>query len=283
LHTFVGKKVYLSDPSWVNHRNIFMRAGLDVHFYPYYDQEKHTLAFKQLKQAVVTMPAGSIILLQACGHNPTGADPTHEQWKELSALLKKQRVIPFFDMAYQGFCHHLAEDAFAVRLFAAEGLEMLTAYSFSKNMGLYGERVGGLAFVAQSKETAIRLASQVRQMIRGIYSTPPLHGSRIASTILGNRALRQEWEQELAGMCARLRRLRTLLADSLSHRFGVSYQFLAAQNGMFSFCGLTPQDVQRLIEQYAIYLPNDGRINIAGLNTGNIDYVSNAFFEIKSS
>lgn len=273
LYTLIGKRIYLSEPTWINHINIFKRSGMEVDFYPYYDNAVQKFDCIAMQKAIKCMPQGSIILLQGCGHNPTGADPTFEEWKELSHLIKKSQLIPFFDLAYQGFGTDMDADAQPIRYFAEEGHEMFVAYSYSKNMGLYGERAGALAIVARTPEASKHAASQLRQMIRGIYSTPPLHGGRIVSTILKNENLKNEWLQEVNRMRYRLHSCRLELAKRLG------LPFLASQKGMFSYCGLSSSNVEHLINEYAIYLPSDGRINVAGLNADNFDYVSNSILK----
>lgn len=274
LHTLASKKIYLSNPSWVNHPNIFKRAGMEIHDYAYFDAFTNTLDFPGLCQSIQGMPPGSVILLQGCGHNPTGVDPSFEQWKVLSDLIKMQEVIPFFDLAYQGFSDGIDEDAQAIRYFACQGHEMLVAYSYSKNMGLYGERVGALAVVSQTAAHSQHVASQIRQMIRGIYSTPPLHGGRLVYTLLKNPQLRQKWLRELTEMRERLHALRNQLATSLRQLSdNANFLGLDQQKGMFSYCGITAAQASLLMEKYAIYLAG-GRINVAGLNAHNIKYVS---------
>lgn len=279
-----GKKIYLPGPTWANHKNIFKRAGADVHSYPYFDPIECAIDFDALEKALLAISPGSALLLQACGHNPTGTDMTLDQWQKLSELVKKQGLIPFFDVAYQGFADGIEQDAAPVRLFANDGHNMLVAYSFSKNMGLYGERAGTLAVVAQQAEAIPKIASQLRQMIRGIYSTPPLQGGRLAAAVLSNPVLKEEWLQELEQMRQRLsskrERLASLLEKGSRQR---NFQFLREQKGMFSFCGLTSHHVQQLIQEFAIYMPMDGRINIAGVNDGNINYVSHAILKVMSA
>lgn len=283
LVTFGSSTIFISNPSWINHKNIFSRAGMDVHSYPYIDQTNGTLDFPSLAKAIEKMSAGSTILLQACGHNPTGIDPTIEQWEELSSLIKKQKIIPFFDVAYQGFADDIAKDSEAVQLFARDGHEMFAAYSYSKNMGLYGERVGALAVATKEPETLPAITSQLRQMVRGIYSTPPLQGGRIAAAILTQQNLKTEWLLELQKMRDRLHYLRNALADNLEKYTNSSdFQFLKNQKGLFSLCGLSSLQVQKLIQQYSVYLLPDGRINVAGLNDKNIEYVSHAILDVIS-
>jgi len=277
----IGGPIFIPNPTWANHRKIFTGAGLNIQEYPYYDPTTHSLQFSNICKSIEAMPAGSAMVLHACCHNPSGMDFSDEQWQEISRLLKKQNVIPFFDFAYQGFGIDFETDAKAVRLFRKEGHEMLVSYSFSKNMGLYGERVGLLAITAQAEQSIPNIASQVKQIIRGIYSMASLHGARIAATILGSETLHCRWLEELSAMQQRVSIMREALMSGLSAASShEDFSFLAKQKGMFSFSGLTPKQVLALREQCSIYMTNDGRINVAGLNSNNIDYVSNAIATI---
>jgi aspartate aminotransferase len=277
----LSKTVQLSDPTWPNHRPIFRYAGLNMESYPYYDNQKHDLDFAGMCQAITKMPAGNILVLHGCCHNPSGMDPTQEQWKELSSLIKKQRVLPFFDFAYQGFGNGIEEDAFAVRYFAEQGHEMLVASSCSKNFGLYGERMGMLVIISSDRETIPKVSSQIKQIIRSNYSMPPLHGSRIISTILQNEELTKEWHQELAQMRNRVKEMRQALMEKLKAKnINMDVSFMARQTGLFSFTGLNSDQVQSLRRDYGIYITNNGRANIAGLTWDNIDYVVEAMAKV---
>lgn len=267
------KTIFLSDPTWPNHRVLFSRAGFRLESYAYYDEQRHVIDFKRMTAAIGAMPAGSAILLHACCHNPTGIDPTPEQWQELSHLIKQQNLIPFFDIAYQGFGKGLKEDAYPIRLFANEGHEMVVASSYSKNFGLYGERVGVLTVFTHGQEATKRVASQIKQIIRGNYSNPPLHGSRIVATILQSPELKKEWEQELSNMRDRVNEMRIALIAGLAVKSSKDFSFLQKQLGIFSFCGLNKDQVHRLRQEKGIYMPANGRINVAGLNSKNVDYV----------
>ncbi len=270
------KKIFLPNPTWPNHLNIFTRAGMLVHTYPYYDAKKRQIDFPALTQAVQDMQAGDVIILHACCHNPTGLDPSMEQWKELSALIKTQKVFPFFDLAYLGFGSGLDVDAQPVRHFAEQGHEMFIGLSYSKNFGLYGERIGALAMVAKTPEIALKTESHLKSLIRANYSNPPLHGERIITTILQSN-LKQVWIDELGSMRQRIEEMRRALVEGLTKCSTlVDYSFIGQQKGMFSFTGLQPEEVQRLRVEYGIYMPADGRINVAGLNPQNIDYVMGA-------
>jgi aspartate aminotransferase len=272
------KLIYLSQPSWSNHEGIFTRAGMVCKYYPYYDNRTHQVDFDSWCRVVGEMEPQTVILLHTCCHNPTGMDPTKEQWRELSKLLLKKQIFPFFDMAYQGFDMGLEQDAWPIRYFASQGHALFVATSYSKNMGLYSERVGGLFSVAPTKAISDKIGSQLRVLIRGNYSTPPAHGARIVSTILQNSELRHKWDGEVAEMRERIKKMRELLASKLGMmRPDLDFDFINEQRGIFSYSGLNASQVQVLISQYGLYMPPNGRINIAGLNEGNIDYVANAF------
>lgn len=276
-----GKNIFISQPTWQNHKGVFERAGLTVGSYPYFDAQLCGLDFAGMCQGIKNMPAGSIILLHGCCHNPTGVDPTFEQWKELSSLLKKHQIIPFFDMAYQGFGQDLNKDAQAIRYFASEGHEMLVAYSYAKNFGLYGERAGFLTIITAQTETAQKVASHVKSLIRTNYSSPPIHGSKIVTTILKSSELTMDWEIELKNMRDRVNEMRTaLIAALLVKGHDKDFSYIHHQRGLFSFCGLTPDQVHRLRQEKGLYMPSNGRLNIAGLNTQNIDYVAESLLSV---
>ncbi len=278
---FVSKNIFISHPSWSNHKQIFERAGLTINSYPYFDQKTKALDHEGMCVAIQNMPPGSLILLHGCCHNPTGMDPTFEQWQILSALIKKQRIIPLFDLAYQGFGRGIEEDAQAVRYFAEEGHEMGIAYSFSKNFGLYAERVGFLTLICDQAALVPNISCQTKYLIRSNYSNPPIHGARIVSTILQFPELTVEWKTELNQMRQHIQEMRralveALLAASPKHDFS----YLQQQVGLFSFSGLSPEQVQRLRQEKAIYMLSNGRINIAGLNTRNLPYVVEAILSV---
>lgn len=280
LHN-LSKTIYVSNPTWPNHNIILSRTGLKVETFPYYDMNKQQLDMPALCAAIMKMTPGSVILLQACCHNPSGMDPTVDQWKEISALVKKQRLFPFFDFAYQGFAQGVDEDARPIRLFVEEGHELAVASSYSKNFGLYGERVGAISFVAKDKESIQKVGSQIRQIIRGNYSNPPLHGARIVSTILKTPTLRAGWLEELGSMRDRIAEMREALISGLQVKANHhDFTFLSKQKGIFSFCGLNPDQVQRLRKDKGIYIPSNGRINVAGLNPHNLDYVIDAIVSV---
>lgn len=281
LAKLVSKTIFISQPTWSNHKQIFERAGLNVGSFPYFDSHTCQLDFKGMCQAIRNMPPGSVILLHGCCHNPTGIDPSFEQWKELSSLIKKQRIIPLFDIAYQGFGRGIELDAEAIRYFISQGHELFVTYSCSKNFGLYGERVGLLVIVGSQSEQVSKIGSQIKCLIRGNYSNPPLHGARIVSTILKSHELALEWKTELQNMCERVKEMRkALVAALLVKGRGRDFSYMNQQNGLFSYSGLTPEQVLLLREEKAIYMPSNGRINIAGLNTQNISEVADALLSV---
>ena len=267
--------LYISDPSWENHRQVFESIGFNVETYPYYDPSTRGANFPAMKAKLATLPAGSIVLLHACCHNPTGADITEAQWGEVVETCRAQQLVPFLDIAYQGFGDGPEADTAAVRMFADSGMQFLVASSFSKNFSLYGERVGALSIVTESKEEAARVLSQVKRVVRTNYSNPPTHGGIVAAAVLNSPELRKLWEEELAGMRDRIRSMRTALVEKLKAA-GVEqdFSFVIAQRGMFSYTGLTADQVDRLREEFGIYAVKSGRICLAALNTRNIDYVA---------
>lgn len=266
------RNLFLPHMTWPNHHQIFSHAGLQIATYPYYDQSKHHLDFDALSEAIQQMPPSSVIVLHACCHNPTGLDPSMKQWQELSALIKKQKVIPLFDLAYQGFGVDLDEDAYAVRYFAQQGHEMFAVSSYAKNMGLYGERAGLVAFVGENANAKDRVTSHLKQIARSSYSNPPLHAARIVSTILSSEPLTLLWKNELTGIRERINEMRQSLIDGLSAS-GHEMPFLSKQLGIFAFLGLSTEQLERLRKEHGIYLAEHGRANIAGLNWANIDTV----------
>jgi aromatic-amino-acid transaminase len=274
-------KVYISDPSWENHRALFESAGFAVENYPYYDAATRGVNFEGMKSCLKSLPAKSVIVLHACCHNPTGADLTTAQWQEVVAAVKERNLVAFIDMAYQGFADGIEPDAAAPRLFAESGLQFFVSSSFSKSFSLYGERVGALSIVTASKEESGRVLSQVKRVIRTNYSNPPTHGGAIVAAVLSSPELRQMWEEELAGMRERIRTMRTGLVDKLKAR-GVAqdFSFVATQRGMFSYTGLTAAQVERMKNEYGIFAVSTGRICLAALNNKNIDYVADAMAAI---
>ena len=270
-------KVYISDPSWENHRALFESAGFEVETYPYYDAASKGIAFDKTKAALNGLPANSIVVLHACCHNPTGADLSEAQWREIVDIVKARGLVAFIDMAYQGFADGIEPDAVAVRLFAQADLQFVVSSSFSKSFSLYGERVGALSIVAADKEEASRVLSQVKRVVRTNYSNPPTHGGAIVAAVLAAPELRKLWEDELAGMRDRIRAMRIALVEKLKAlNVAQDFSFVAQQRGMFSYTGLSTTQVERLKTEFGIYAVGTGRICLAALNKGNIDYVANA-------
>jgi aspartate aminotransferase len=272
--------IYISDPSWANHRGVFTKSGLTVENYPYYDREKNVVDFDKLYAFLSKLKEKSVVVLHACCHNPTGAELSMQQWKELSELFLLKRLIPF-DFAYQGFGLNIEEDAAAVRLFAKEGHEMIVCNSFSKNFGLYAERVGTLFIVGSSESTYQNVLSSLKLLIRTNFSNPPVHGARIVSHILADSKLKKEWEAELVDMRNRVVEMRNALTDALVSKCKTrDFSFFKDRAGMFSFSGLNLEQVDRLMKDYSIYLTKDGRMNVCGLNHQNIHYVVDAIVEV---
>jgi aspartate aminotransferase len=267
------RDIYIPDSSWSNHKLIFSHAGMNVLTYPYYSADTRSFEFDKMCSAINEMPEGSTILLHSCCHNPTGIDPTYDQWVELSNCILKRKLMVLFDSAYQGFAVDLDTDVGAIRHFHAKGHEMAVAYSFSKNLGLYGERVGLLAISTPYRQTLAPIRSQVKQIIRSIYSTPPLQGGRLASTVLGSPELREQWILELKGMQKRIESIRLAFSEGLSEATSQDFSYIASQKGLFSLSGFSVSQVKHLRDQFAIYMPSNGRINLAGLNLHNLDYV----------
>jgi aromatic-amino-acid transaminase len=269
--------VLISDPSWENHRALFEGAGFKVETYPYYDATAHGLNFSAMCRALRDAPAGSIVALHACCHNPTGVDLSADQWRELASIFKDRHLVAMIDIAYQGFGEGVEADAAAVRLFAEQGLSFFVASSFSKSFSLYGERVGALTIVTENKEEAARVLSQLKRVIRTNYSNPPAHGGSVVAAVLGDPRLRALWEEELAEMRNRIKSIRSGLVSGLKTR-GVKrdFSFVLRQNGMFSYSGLTSTQVDRLRNEFGIYAVSTGRICVAALNSKNIDYVCDA-------
>jgi aromatic-amino-acid transaminase len=277
-------RVLISTPSWENHRALFTRAGFEVAEYPYYDPALRSaggIDFPGMKAALAAAPAGTIVVLHACCHNPTGYDLTPLQWDEAVAIVKARGLVPFLDMAYQGFGAGIAEDGAAVGKFVAAGLDLFVATSFSKSFSLYGERVGALSVVCASADEAARVLSQLKIVIRTNYSNPPTHGAQIVASVLSTPALRAQWEEELAGMRERIRAMRTALVARLAAA-GVrqDFGFIARQQGMFSYSGLTAAQMQRLRSEFGVYGVDSGRICVAALNEKNLDAVVAAIAQV---
>jgi aromatic-amino-acid transaminase len=276
-----GAQVWISDPSWENHRALFESAGFEVNNYPYYDPATRGVNFTGMLSALRAMPRGSVVVLHACCHNPTGADLTPAQWDEVIAAVTEGGLIPFLDMAYQGFGAGIAQDGAVVARFAAAGGPLLVSNSFSKSFSLYGERVGALSVVAASADEAARLLSQLKRVVRTNYSNPPIHGGKVVATVLTTPELRKLWEEELAAMRVRILDMRQQFVEKLKEKApGSDFEFVREQVGMFSYSGLTKEQVERLRKEYSIYAVDTGRICVAALNSKNIDAVIDAIAKV---
>ncbi|MGQ2992599.1 MULTISPECIES: amino acid aminotransferase [unclassified Variovorax] len=267
-------KVLISDPSWENHRALFTNAGFEVESYPYYDAAKRGIDFDGMLAALNAAPAGTVVVLHACCHNPTGYDITPAQWDQVVAAVKAKGLVPFLDMAYQGFGYGLQEDGAAVAKFVDAGLTFFVSTSFSKSFSLYGERVGALSVLCENKEEAARVLSQLKIAIRTNYSNPPTHGGAVVAAVLGNPELRALWEKELGEMRVRIKAMRQKLVDGLKAA-GVKedMSFITTQIGMFSYSGLTKDQMVRLRNEFGVYGTDTGRMCVAALNSKNIDHV----------
>lgn len=275
------KRVWVSNPTWPNHRSVFQMAGLEVREYHYYSAQSHTLDFDAMMSSLNQVAAGEAVLFHGCCHNPTGIDPTPEQWQAISDLALKNGWLPLFDLAYQGFGQGIEEDVYGLRLFANNHPELLIASSYSKNFGLYNERVGAFTLIAANAEIADRAFSQVKTIIRANYSNPPAHGAKIVSYILNNEELKEEWIGELTGMRQRIHRMRQLFVKTLQDKgANQDFSFIAKQNGMFSFSGLNEEQVLKLRNDYGIYIVNSGRINVAGMTLDNMSRLCESIVEV---
>lgn len=268
-------KVLISDPSWENHRALFEAAGFEVGTYPYYDAAARGVAFPAMLQALRAAPAGTIVVLHACCHNPTGYDLDGSQWQQVIEAVRAAGLMPFVDMAYQGFAEGIAEDGSLIGRLVQAGLSFCVASSFSKSFSLYGERVGALSIVCGNRDEAQKVQSQLKRVIRSNYSNPPTHGAQIVTMVLSTPALRAQWEQELGMMRERIRGMRSALVERLkAHGVQGDLDFIVQQRGMFSYSGLNPEQMERLRKEFGIYGISTGRICIAALNPGNVDYVA---------
>lgn len=264
-------RVWLSDPTWANHGQIMKAAGLEVTTYPWYDPATHGLAFDRLVDALKQTTPRDAVLLHGCCHNPSGVDPTPEQWEVIAGLAEERGFLPFLDFAYQGFGQGLDEDAQAVRAIAARVPELVVASSFSKNFGLYNERVGALTFVGKDRDQAARAFSQLKVTIRSNYSNPSRHGGAIVTRILDDEDLTQCWHEEVAGMRSRIHEMRSAFVKGLAEAGAQQdFSFIERQRGMFSFSGLTRAQVDRLRDEHGVYVVGSGRINVAGMTPGNL-------------
>lgn len=275
------KKIWVSNPTWANHGNVFKTAGLEVGSYDYYNAQSKDLDFDAMLSSLQSVEAGELVLFHGCCHNPTGIDPTLEQWETLAKLIAELGAIAFFDFAYQGFSKGVEEDAQGLRIFAQYNKELLVANSFSKNFGLYNERVGGITLVAQDSDIAESAFSQIKTVIRSNYSNPPAHGAAIVTTILNDAALYKQWVQEVADMRERIQEMRDLFVATLKEK-GVTgdYSFISGQNGMFSFSGLSVEQVNRLKEEFAVYIVGSGRISVAGMTKDNMQPLCDALAQV---
>jgi aromatic-amino-acid transaminase len=278
-----GSAVWVSDPSWENHRSMFEGAGLAVHDYPYYDDATGGLAFDAMCKALRRLPPKSVVLLHACCHNPTGVDLAPAQWDALVPILVEGELVPYLDLAYQGFGDGIVEDAYALRALAAardrsgRPLAFFVANSFSKSMSLYGERCGALSVVCADADEATRVLGQLKFTVRRNYSSPPIHGGQIVAAVLTEPTLRREWEAELASMRERIQAMRRALHGVLAAKVpGRDFGYFLSQRGMFSYTGLAPRQVDRLREEFAVYVLRSGRMCVAGLNRGNVDATARA-------
>jgi aromatic-amino-acid transaminase len=273
-HLNPDAKVLISDPSWENHRALFSNAGFTVETYPYYDAARRGVNFDGMLAALNAAAAGTIVVLHACCHNPTGYDISAAQWDQVVAAVKARNLTAFLDMAYQGFGHGIREDGAAIGKFVAAGLDFFVSTSFSKSFSLYGERVGALSVLCHDKEEAARVLSQLKIVIRTNYSNPPIHGGAVVAAVLGDPALRAMWEKELGEMRVRIKQMRTLLVEKLKAA-GVrqDMSFITSQIGMFSYSGLAKDQMVRLRNEFGVYGTDTGRMCVAALNSKNIDYV----------
>jgi aromatic-amino-acid transaminase len=274
-------QVWISEPSWENHRALFEAAGFEVRAYPYYDPATRGLKFEAMLSALQALPAGSIAVLHSCCHNPTGVDLSEEQWQKVLAVVRSRGLVPFLDLAYQGFGDGIDVDAHAPRLFAGAMSPIFLSSSFSKSLSLYGERIGAFSLVAGSADEAARALSQVKRVVRTNYSNPPTHGGDIVARVLTTPELRALWERELGGMRERIKQMRKALAEGVQKRVpGADYSFVVKQRGLFSYTGLSKAQVERLRTEYSIYAIDTGRVCVAALNSGNIDYVADAIAKV---
>lgn len=276
-----AKNVWISAPTWPNHNAIFKAVGINICDYRYYDKTTHGLDWAGLIEDLGRAEAGDVVLLHGCCHNPTGIDPTPEQWQQLAQMSAEKGWLPLFDFAYQGFANGLEEDAYGLRAFAKLNKELLVASSYSKNFGMYNERVGAFTVVAADAETANRAFSQVKSIIRTLYSNPASHGGATVALVLKDEALKAQWIAELDEMRARIKEMRRRFVDLLKE-YGAKqdFEFIVQQNGMFSFSGLSPEQVDRLKNEFAIYAVRSGRINVAGITVDNIRYLCESIVKV---
>ncbi len=274
---FPSARIWCSKPTWANHPGVFQEAGIQVESYPYLNAETHQLDLEAMLSALQQASPGDVVCLHACCHNPTGIDPTPQQWEKIADVIYQRGLLPLVDFAYQGFAYGLEEDATGLRILTRPGKELLVASSFSKNFGLYCERVGALTLVASDAQVAQAALSQLKICVRRNYSNPPFHGGAIVMTVLQDAELRQLWEQEVADMRNRINRMRELFADTMAKKTSArDFSFIKQQRGMFSMSGLTPEQVDRLREEHAIYIVRSGRINVAGMTEESMERLCDA-------
>ncbi len=274
-------KVWISQPTWPNHPSIFTAAGLKVEIYPYFDADNNRLALEAMLNTLEKLPPGNVVLLHGGCHNPTGVDPTPEQWRQIADVIHARNLFPLVDFAYQGFGEGIREDTVGILTLCRLGQEAMICSSFSKNFGLYGERVGALTLVAADRPSAEAAMSHVKACIRANYSNPPAHGARIVSTILSDEALRRQWEQEVADMRDRINGMRRKFVETMAQVGSQrDWSFIERQRGMFSFSGLTPVDVDQLRSEHAIYIVGNGRINVAGMTEANLPTLCRAIASV---
>ena len=279
-----GAKVLISDPSWENHRALFTNAGFPVETYPYYDAANRGIDFSGMLGALNAAPAGTVVVLHACCHNPTGYDLTPAQWAQVVEAVKARQLVAFLDMAYQGFGEGIAEDGAVIQQFLAAGLDFFVSTSFSKSFSLYGERVGALSVVCASAEEATKVLSQLKIVIRTNYSNPPTHGAQVVATVLSTPALRAQWEEELAGMRVRIKQMReALVAELKAAGITDDLSYVTRQKGMFSYSGLSAEQMQRLRSEFGVYGVDSGRICVAALNSKNLKPVAAAIAAVKKA
>ncbi|KAG9550933.1 hypothetical protein KCU77_g20658, partial [Aureobasidium melanogenum] len=265
-----------------NHNAVFKDSGLKVEKYRYYNKDTIGLDFEGMVEDIKKMPKGSIVLLHACAHNPTGVDPTEEQWRALSDVIKENGHYPFFDMAYQGFASgDTDKDAFPIRHFIKEGHQISLCQSFAKNMGLYGERVGAFSIVCADADEKKRVDSQIKILVRPLYSNPPVHGARVASTILNDPELNKQWLGEVKGMADRIITMRALLKENLE-KLGSKHDWshITSQIGMFAYTGLKPEQMDALAKEHSVYATKDGRISVAGITSGNVKRLAESIYKV---
>ncbi|KAI8967603.1 aspartate aminotransferase [Mycotypha africana] len=278
-----AKNIVVPNPTWGNHIPIMKNAGLSLEKYTYFDKSTNGLNIDGMLEDLHKAPKNTVVLLHACAHNPTGVDPTKEQWDQISQVIKERGHFPFFDMAYQGFASgDCTRDAYALRKFVAEGHQVILAQSFAKNMGLYGERVGSFSVVCADAEEKSRIDSQLKIIIRPMYSNPPIHGAHIVSTVLNTPELKQEWLGEVKHMADRIISMRTKLRNHLENDFGSkkSWNHITDQIGMFCYSGMTPQQVEKIKSDWHVYLTQDGRISMAGISSSNVKYLAEAIHNV---